>query len=92
MPCKKCGGNMEGDGYTTVAACEFADESATESAEPDAGPVYCDFSDLVAQLEDALDNGAVNAANTHDVEEPEDFSPEHNPASSLEVRTMTSGT
>lgn len=66
---------MNGDGYSSVIACENVED--TDGFESDAGPVYCDFSVLVAQLEDALDNGAVNAANTHDVEEPEDFSLGH---------------
>lgn len=36
---------MVGDGYTAVAHCENADESAYEFHEPDAGPVYCGYSD-----------------------------------------------
>jgi hypothetical protein len=43
MCCKNCGGTMQGDGYKTVLACEFADESKLDGLEPDANPVYCDF-------------------------------------------------
>lgn len=43
--CIKCGGDMIGDGYTSVMHCEYADESTYESHEPDASPVYCDFED-----------------------------------------------
>lgn len=45
MPCIKCGGTMVGDGYTSVMHCEYADESAYEFHEPDASPVYCDYTD-----------------------------------------------
>lgn len=37
--CKVCGGEMVGDGYTTVISCENADATGYE---PDAEPVYCD--------------------------------------------------
>ena len=37
--CTNCGGNMFGDGYTSVEVCEFAFD--TGSLEPDAGPIYC---------------------------------------------------
>lgn len=43
MACKKCGGNMEGDGYSTVIHCEYAEESTYEYHAPDEGPVYCNF-------------------------------------------------
>lgn len=41
MQCHKCGGSMEGDGYTVVLHCEFAEDY--DDREPDANPVYCDF-------------------------------------------------
>tara|TARA_B100000767_G_scaffold256998_1_gene264484 strand:+ start:1170 stop:1454 length:285 start_codon:yes stop_codon:yes gene_type:complete len=34
---------MVGDGYNFVMACEYADHDKTEYAEPDAGPIYCDY-------------------------------------------------
>lgn len=43
MKCSKCGGNMEGDGYTWVYHCEFAEPEDYDSHEPDADPVYCRF-------------------------------------------------
>ena len=43
MTCKKCGGTMIGDGYTSVLHCEFTEEDTYDSLEPDACPVYCDF-------------------------------------------------
>lgn len=43
--CNKCGGDLIGDGYTTVMYCENADESTYEYHEPDAGPVECDYED-----------------------------------------------
>ena len=39
--CPRCGGDMEGDGYTSVQRCENADPDPW--LEPDANPVYCDF-------------------------------------------------
>lgn len=36
--CFNCGGQMLGDGYTTVYHCEFVDPSCVE---PDADPIYC---------------------------------------------------
>lgn len=42
MQCKRCGGTMIGDGYTTVTYCEHVDTTG-ECFEPDAGPIYCDF-------------------------------------------------
>jgi tRNA(Ile2) C34 agmatinyltransferase TiaS len=45
MPvCKDCGEQMEGDGYTTVLHCPYAEEDY-DTIEPDANPVYCGFSD-----------------------------------------------
>jgi hypothetical protein len=41
--CPKCCGTMIGDGYTVVLHCEFAD--VPEGVEPDAPPVYCDFTE-----------------------------------------------
>ncbi len=41
--CKECGGDMVGDGYTSVMHCEYADESKYDLHEPDADPVYCDY-------------------------------------------------
>lgn len=41
--CSKCGGEMIGDGYTSVFHCENADESTYEFHEPDADPVECLF-------------------------------------------------
>lgn len=41
MTCAKCGGDMIGDGYTSVLHCEYVDE--TECYEPDAEPIYCNF-------------------------------------------------
>tara|TARA_Y100001936_G_C15984123_1_gene618496 strand:- start:268 stop:432 length:165 start_codon:yes stop_codon:yes gene_type:complete len=43
MCCKKCGGTLYGDGYSSVIACEYADETKVDEAEPDAGPIYCDY-------------------------------------------------
>jgi hypothetical protein len=37
--CPYCGGSMEGDGYTRVLHCEFAD--VPFDAEPDGPPVFC---------------------------------------------------
>ena len=42
MPiCPNCGEYLEGDGYSTVYHCPYADESTYEYHEPDAHPVYC---------------------------------------------------
>jgi len=38
--CPVCGGNMIGDGYTTVYHCENVRDCP--NLEPDAEPVYCD--------------------------------------------------
>jgi len=43
MCCVKCGGDMVGDGYTTVTHCEYAEEEFYEYHEPDAGPIFCNF-------------------------------------------------
>ena len=43
MTCKKCGGTMIGDGYTTVLHCEYADPDEYWDKEPDAEPVWCDY-------------------------------------------------
>lgn len=42
MNCKECGGDMVGDGYTSVMYCENVYESVeTDFMAPDEGPVYC---------------------------------------------------
>ena len=43
--CIKCGGDMIGDGHTSVTHCEYAEESSYECVEPDGGPIYCNFED-----------------------------------------------
>lgn len=43
--CKNCGEHLLGDGYTDVMHCPYADDDATLNAEPDSGPVYCNFKD-----------------------------------------------
>ncbi len=43
--CKNCGGDMIGDGYTTVFHCENADWDSFCDHEPDANPVYCNWSE-----------------------------------------------
>ena len=40
--CPACGGQLVGDGYTTVVHCESLDVIG-EGLEPDAPPVYCNF-------------------------------------------------
>lgn len=40
--CIKCGGDMIGDGYTTVRQCENAEDDG-QPREPDADPVYCNY-------------------------------------------------
>lgn len=47
--CKKCGGNMVGDGYTLVRHCEFADVDDDPRApfEADADPIYCNYEEDV---------------------------------------------
>ena len=39
--CKDCGGNMNGDGYTSVMRCEF--HEGPDDVAPDSGPLYCGF-------------------------------------------------
>ena len=41
--CPKCGGSLYGDGYTMVIHCEFVE--VPDGIEPDANPVYCEFTD-----------------------------------------------
>jgi len=44
MVCKICGGDMIGDGVTTVFHCENVDVGMLDdinSVEPDADPIYC---------------------------------------------------
>ena len=57
MKCSNCGGNMEGNGYSKVLHCEFADEGSYEHHEPDANPVMCDlkFPDFVNITEGRID-------------------------------------
>lgn len=45
--CPDCGGEIIGDGYSSVMHCENADETSYEYHEPDASPVYCGFKDTV---------------------------------------------
>lgn len=51
MYCPKCGGSMEGDGYTIVLHCEFADEDKYHGLEPDAKPVCCDYEEETEELQ-----------------------------------------
>ncbi len=39
--CNKCGGELIGDGYTSVVHCENADEDMYCGLEPDANIVEC---------------------------------------------------
>jgi hypothetical protein len=41
--CPNCGGSLQGDGYTSVVSCEFADSEEYQYAAPDEGPFYCTF-------------------------------------------------
>lgn len=41
--CSKCNGDIVGDGYNSVMHCEYADSDETMYAEPDAGPILCDY-------------------------------------------------
>jgi len=41
MTCPTCGGDIIGDGYTSVHHCESANEQDYEYAAPDEGPFYC---------------------------------------------------
>ncbi len=43
MICKNCGGDMIGDGHTSVIHCEYVEEDEYCFHEPDADPIYCDF-------------------------------------------------
>ena len=42
MICKTCGEEMEGDGYSIAVHCTNIDMSDM-TLEPDANPVYCEF-------------------------------------------------
>ena len=53
--CPNCGGDMTGDGYTSVEHCENVEPDP--SLEPDANPVYCNYSD-----DDAYQNLEYQAA------------------------------
>ena len=56
MQCKTCGGNMEGDGFTTPLHCETLDITG-EGYEPDASPIYCP---PIVQVHDPLLTSVVN--------------------------------
>ncbi len=43
--CPECGGDLIGDGYTTVIHCEYTEEEVYYYAAPDEGPFYCDYTD-----------------------------------------------
>lgn len=46
MTCVICGERMEGDGFTMVLHCPYADDLLVSCAEPDANPITCiDWSD-----------------------------------------------
>jgi len=49
--CKNCGGDMIGDGYTSVIHCEYADEEDYLYSAPDSGPFYCGYGDLPEEKE-----------------------------------------
>ena len=49
MCCSKCGGELIGDGYSTVIHCEFADPETYMYCAPDEGPILCDF-DILENL------------------------------------------
>ncbi len=51
MQCPNCGGTMEGDGYTEVRHCEFAEYDDYYDKEPDADAVYCKREDNDEQRE-----------------------------------------
>jgi len=40
--CPKCGGDLIGDGYTSVIHCENSTEDHMDKT-PDDGPFYCDY-------------------------------------------------
>lgn len=42
--CPNCGGDLVGDGYTSVVHCEYVDPDPW--LEPDANPVYCNYPDM----------------------------------------------
>lgn len=61
MPyCEKCGERLEGDGYTRVLHCPYADYETYDSLEPDAAPVMCTFSDETEQEQAELDLNVAN--------------------------------
>lgn len=67
--CIKCGGDMIGNGHTSVTHCEYAKESSYDCVEPDGGPIYCDYED--SKVKTAPSDKAVTWANnleTWDVE------------------------
>lgn len=39
--CPHCGGDMDGDGYTTPVMCEYFEPHPDLCPEPDSGPWYC---------------------------------------------------
>jgi hypothetical protein len=41
MTCPNCGDDLIGDGYTTVIHCAGIEPPV--DAEPDSGPIYCEF-------------------------------------------------
>jgi hypothetical protein len=43
--CPNCGGDLIGDGYTSVIHCEYADDDEYAYAAPDEGPFLCNFED-----------------------------------------------
>jgi ribosomal protein L37AE/L43A len=43
--CPKCGGDIDGDGYTEVYHCENAEYDDYYDHEPDANVVYCRFTE-----------------------------------------------
>lgn len=49
--CIKCGGEMIGDGYTSVMHCEYTEEEEYSFKAPDEGPVYCGYSDDFPEID-----------------------------------------
>jgi len=43
MNCAKCGGDIIGNGYSSVMHCEYADEADYEDAAPDDGLFLCNY-------------------------------------------------
>jgi hypothetical protein len=43
--CIDCGGEMIGDGYTTLSHCEYADIQGMDCMAPDEGPLPCGYKD-----------------------------------------------